>query len=134
MKRAFNNKGTKQKKLLAQVLLLCALSMSCQQKQASPIHQTANTPPQAAPSTKPQVFIYHVDGVVTRTNPNYPSIELNHEEIPGHMNAMIMEWYVKDVSLLDSIKPGDKVEFTLEVTQGGSEIITGIKKRNGKTP
>lgn len=50
------------------------------------------------------------------------------------MDAMIMEWYVKDVSLLDSIKPGDKVEFTLEVTVGGSEIITAIKKRSGKNP
>lgn len=128
-----SNKGTKQKKPLAQVLLLCALSMSCRQKQPAPLRQTANTPPQAAPSTKPRVFIYHVDGVVTRTNPKFPSIELNHEEIPGHMDAMTMEWYVKDVSLLNSIEPGDKVEFTLEVTEGSSEIITAIKKRSGKT-
>ena len=107
---------------------------SCQQKQSSPPHETANAQPQAAPSTKPRISIYHVDGVVTRTNPNYPSIELNHEEIPGHMNAMIMEWYVKDVSLLTSIKPGDKVEFTLEITEGGSEIIKKKKKRNGENP
>jgi Cu/Ag efflux protein CusF len=128
-------------KARGRVLLGVALSLStcaaaCSQKPAETVHQAATTTPQprAALSRwvkKPkeaEVSVYRGLGVVTRTNPSFPSVEINHEAIKDHMPPMLMEWYVKDISLLKSIKPGDKVEFTLEVPEGGTEIITELRK------
>jgi Cu/Ag efflux protein CusF len=56
------------------------------------------------------------------------SVELDHEDIPGLMPAMIMEFYVKDKQMLVPLKVGDKVEFTIE-EKNNTEIISAIKKR-----
>ena len=74
----------------------------------------------SAPAVK--VEIYHGKGTVTNTNPKFPSVEVDHEEIVGLMPALKMEFYVKDVSLLKNLKPGDKIEFTLENGVGGLKI------------
>ena len=44
------------------------------------------------------------------------------------MPAMIMEFYVKDRSMLDGIKVGDLVDFTIE-EKGSTEIISELKKK-----
>lgn len=54
-------------------------------------------------------------------------IEINHEEIKDLMPAMQMEFWVRDKSLLDQVKEGDRVDFTvLERTDG--EYLTELKK------
>jgi Cu/Ag efflux protein CusF len=59
-------------------------------------------------------------------------VELNHEEIKGLMPPMTMEYYVKDKALLQGIKVGQKVDFTIE-DWGGNETISAITPRpNGK--
>ena len=113
--------------VLALSLLACAAS--CAQKQAQPDDQATPSRPRAELSKEAMVSIYHGVGVVKRVDPAFPAVEINHEEIKGHMPPMIMEWYVKDVSLLKSIKPGDKVAFTLEVPKGGTEVVSEITKR-----
>jgi protein SCO1/2 len=80
----------------------------------------------SAPSTK--INYYKSSGVVVKTDPKFPSIELDHEEIKGLMPAMRMEFYVKDKALLEGLKKGDQVLFTLE-DKGGAELITEIKKK-----
>lgn len=68
---------------------------------------------------------------MVRENPydkSLASVELNHGEIVGLMPAMRMEFYVKERSLLDGIKVGDVVEFTIE-EKGTSETISEIKKK-----
>jgi protein SCO1/2 len=67
-------------------------------------------------------------GTVVAINPARPSVEINHQEIKGFMPAMQMEFYVKDKSALDSIKPGDQVNFTVEVNSG-IEVVTAIQTR-----
>lgn len=115
--------------LVVLALSLLAYAASCAQKQAKPGDQAAHSQPRTDLSKEARVSTYHGIGIVKRINPAFPSVEIDHEEIKGHMPAMIMEWYVKDVSLLKSIKPGDQVEFTLEVPKGGTEVISEIKKR-----
>jgi Cu/Ag efflux protein CusF len=94
----------------------------------TPSNQTVSpSPPQ------PEVRHFNGVGVITKivTEPKYgnePSVELNHEEIEGLMPAMIMEFYVKDKALLNNLKVGDNVEFTIE-EKGGSEIVSAIKKK-----
>ncbi len=100
----------------------------------SPSPHTAKPgPTKTAAAPQPEARHYKGVGIVTKivTEPKYgnePSVELNHEEIEGLMPAMIMEFYVKDKALLNNLKVGDKVEFTIE-EKGGSEIISAIKGR-----
>jgi len=44
-------------------------------------------------------------------------IYLNHEEMPGFMEAMSMGYDVRDPALLDGIMPGNFVEFRVVVEQ-----------------
>jgi Cu/Ag efflux protein CusF len=117
--------------------MIVLFSFSCQKRPAptsQPVtNQTAtNTPPT---ETSPvEVRSFHGTGIVTkvvRENPydkSLASVELNHGEIVGLMPAMLMEFYVKHVSLLDGLKVGDVVDFTIE-EKGSSEIISEIKKK-----
>ena len=47
---------------------------------------------------------YDVKGKVVAVNPDKPSVTLDHEDIPGLMNAMTMEFDVPDRKLLEGIK------------------------------
>jgi Cu/Ag efflux protein CusF len=69
---------------------------------------------------------YPGTGVVTIINFKEGWVEINHEEIEGLMPAMQMEWSVKDRSLMEKIKVGDRVNFVV-VETGRGEIITDIK-------
>jgi len=65
--------------------------------------------------------------VVKSIDAKRPSIKIDHEDIPGLMPAMTMEFYVRDVSLLEGIKTGDTIEFTVENGVSGLSIAE-IKK------
>ncbi|MGZ8847780.1 MAG: copper-binding protein, partial [Pyrinomonadaceae bacterium] len=54
-------------------------------------------------------------------------VEIDHEEIKDLMPAMQMEFNVKDKSLLNDVKAGDRVNFTIVETEKG-EFLTAIKK------
>ena len=58
--------------------------------------------------------LFHGVGVVTAVNPRAAAVTLDHEEIKGFMAAMIMMYRVRPFSLAAGLKPGDKVEFTID--------------------
>ncbi len=66
-------------------------------------------------------------GIVKKIDKTKKSITIDHEEIKGLMEAMTMDFHVKDGSLLDSLKEGDKIEFTLQ-NEANVEFISAIKK------
>ena len=53
---------------------------------------------------------------------------ISHEKIEGYMEAMTMDYRVKDASLLDSVRVGAGVDFTLE-DAAGTASITGLQRR-----
>jgi len=71
---------------------------------------------------------YAGTGVVVVVNRKEGWIEINHDDIPNLMPAMQMEFWVKNGSLLDNVKPGDRVDFTIVETAEG-EFLTDLKKR-----
>ena len=88
--------------------------------------------PQAAASTTPTPSIpkdgnYPARCKVTKINEKNGSIELDHEDIPGVMPAMRMEFNVRDKAMLNGLKVGDAVDFTLEYKHP-AETIVAIKK------
>jgi Cu/Ag efflux protein CusF len=115
------------------VMLLGILLTSCQKqnnqtKSASPTPGTA-TSTQGPPGFPPPVLNkpYPGTGVVAEINRSEGWIEINHQEIKGLMPAMQMEFNVKDKSLFDKAKVGDRVDFTIVETEEG-EYLTEIKK------
>jgi Cu/Ag efflux protein CusF len=77
----------------------------------------------AAPPGK----VHHAVGVVVVVSPETSSIKIDHEEIKDFMPAMSMKFVVRDKTLLNDVKPNDRVEFdVVEATEG--YVITAIKK------
>ena len=76
-------------------------------------------------STKPKIF--QVKGVVISVKPKEKSIEIKHEEIPGYMPAMTMGFRTASPKIVESVKVGDAVRFTLRGTPPNL-AITAIEK------
>lgn len=85
--------------------------------------------------TKPEnVKRYPLTGKVIAINKTEKTATISHDEIPGYMEAMTMEFKVKNDSDLDNMKPGDRISGDLVVTdtsawieimaitQGGAEL------------
>ena len=104
------------------------------QAAASPIPWKTIEPPAQVAAGTPQaqqtpaaVKSYSGTGVVRLINLEEGWLEIDHEEIPGFMAAMQMEWSVKDRAMLKSVKVGDRVNFTVE-DNNGTQVITELKK------
>jgi mono/diheme cytochrome c family protein len=70
---------------------------------------------------------YKAVGVVKNLDADAGKITIDSEEIAGYMPAMEMTAPVGDAKTLESVRPGDKVEFELERT-GSGLLITALKK------
>ena len=77
--------------------------------------------------TSAEAKVFSGEGVVEGIDKSGEMIQINHGDIKGYMPAMSMPYRVKDRSMLDLVKPGDKVTFTLEDTSKGAVLIE-IKK------
>ena len=72
---------------------------------------------------EPQTVV--ADGKVVATVPNVSQIVVEHGEIKGFMDAMTMGYRVDPPSLLEGLKSGDKVRFTIDVPK---KAIVKIEK------
>src|SRR6266699_2007458 len=72
--------------------------------------------------------LYDVRGKVVAMDPAKPAVTLDHEDIPGLMKAMQMEFKVEDAKLLENIKVGDQVQGQLKKAESGY-VITRLEKR-----
>jgi protein SCO1/2 len=72
--------------------------------------------------------VYNVKGTVQEVKPAQKSVKIAHEKIPNYMDAMTMDFDVKDAKELSSLQPGDYVSFRMVVTEkdGWIENITRI--------
>jgi protein SCO1/2 len=75
--------------------------------------------------TKEASNLFHGVGVVTDLDVASAAVTLDHEAIPGLMDAMEMAYRVRSPSLIDGLHKGDKIEFTVE---GSTYVIVGVKK------
>lgn len=118
------------------IILLLLLITSCQKQEravqtAQPV--PSSTIPARPPGYPPPVMNqpYPATGVVVLINRKEGWIEINHEEIKGLMPAMQMEFWVRDKSLFDNAKAGDRVDFTIVETEKG-EYLTELKRASNK--
>jgi Cu/Ag efflux protein CusF len=70
---------------------------------------------------------YEATGVVRAGLPEVGILVVTHGEIPGYMPAMTMGFRTASPEILESVKPGDTVRFTLRGTPPNM-AITAIDK------
>jgi len=74
---------------------------------------------------------YDIRGKVVAVDPAKPAVTLDHEDIPGLMKAMQMEFKVEDPKLLEGMNVGDQVQGRLKKGESGY-VITQLEKRPGR--
>jgi len=54
------------------------------------------------------------------------SVNINHSEIEGFMDAMAMPYFVKDPALVEGLEQGQDIEFRIVVEDGGFYFVDRI--------
>lgn len=72
--------------------------------------------------------VYDVRGNVVALDAGKKVVTLDHEDIPGLMKAMTMDFPVGDARVLDGLKAGDAVEGKI-TSEGGRYSVTSLEKR-----
>ena len=67
--------------------------------------------------------VYKLRGKVVATNPATGEVTLNHEAIPGFMDAMTMPYKLKDPNILSELHPGDVITADVLVSQGSDASV-----------
>jgi len=68
-------------------------------------------------STTENFKVYKLRGKVVRTDSAKGEVTLNHEAVPGFMDAMTMPYKLKDPNVLSELHPGDVVTADVLVSQ-----------------
>ena len=77
------------------------------------------------PQLKPKPKTVTGEGTVVALRPDRQQVVVEHGEIKDFMDAMTMGYKVAPSSLLNTVKPGDKVRFTIDTA---AKTITKIDK------
>ncbi|MEO8381719.1 MAG: copper-binding protein [Acidobacteriota bacterium] len=79
------------------------------------------------PLSEPGEKLYAVRGVVTSRNPEQNSLNLDHEDIPGFMPAMRMDYTVRGAEVATLPADKSRIEAKLHVTER-AYWITDVKR------
>jgi protein SCO1/2 len=90
------------RRLLASPLLALIVLAGCHSGQKPPAQQNYK--------------VYHLRGKVVSTDAAKGEVTVNHEAIPGLMEAMTMPYKLKDASILGELHPGDVITADLLVS------------------
>jgi len=72
----------------------------------------------AAPNASdPNARFYSAQGVVEQIAPDRGAVKIHHQNIPGYMMEMTMDFPAQNTNELNGISPGDQITFTLVVTE-----------------
>ena len=63
----------------------------------------------ASSAGRPEAKTYHLRGKIVATSPAGAQVTVNHQAIPGLMDAMTMPYKVVDPSVLSELHPGDLI-------------------------
>lgn len=84
-----------------------------------------SSPEKPAPAvTGPREFTFR--GVVKGVEPEEGIVSIDHEDIPGLMPAMLMDFKPEDRSLLEDVLAGDEVEGRLEASYDSEGKLSGL--------
>ncbi len=76
--------------------------------------------------------VYEVRGVMRGVQYEGAALVVDHEAIPGFMDAMRMTFRMKDPSQIHTLAPGDKIRFDL-IVDGDEMHIENVERLPGET-
>lgn len=79
------------------------------------------------PLNEPGEKIYNLKGKILARDRGDNTVRLDHEAIPGYMEAMTMDYSVRGADVSSLPPDGSRITATLHVTDRGY-WITGVKK------
>lgn len=74
-------------------------------------------------SSASDVTVFHLRGKVVSTDAAHGLVVLDHEAIPGFMEAMTMPYQLKDASILSELHPGDVITADVLVSKSAQQTI-----------
>ena len=74
-------------------------------------------------NSKTDVTVYHLRGKVISTDAAHGIAVLDHEAIPGFMEAMTMPYQLKDPSIVSELHPGDVITADVLVSKSSQETV-----------
>jgi protein SCO1/2 len=111
----------------ATLLAACGPDRGGGQGAASPAASPTAQPGAGSSAASPAAQ-HDIRGRVDAISRERGTITLDHEEIPGVMAAMKMEYSVSDPALLDRLSVADSVAGRIE-QRAGSYVIVSLQKR-----
>ncbi len=111
----------------AAVLLLAAGAFACRKAEIPSGAPSKPAIEAGAPApVGPDAKRYPFKGVITKIDPARVRITVDHEEIPGFMSAMTMDFPVRDdPKVIAFLRPGDRIEAVL-VVDGSTYFLEQI--------
>jgi Cu/Ag efflux protein CusF len=76
----------------------------------------------------PAARTYDFPGVVTSIDVGKPAVTIDHQDVPGLMSAMEMEFPVRDPAILEGLSVGDRVTGEFQVDPSG-QVVTRLKRQ-----
>ena len=114
------------------LLLLLAIGSGCDAGRAEPEAHHQDTEQAGTQSeTEPDVELYDSRGTLLWAEAG--RVYLNHEEIPGFMDAMAMGYDLDDPSIAEGIEPGTTVLFRVVVEPDGHFYIDQMARESEKS-
>ena len=86
---------------------------------------TESDAPEATDERSPR---YTTRGTVEEIREERRQIVVHHEAIPGYMPEMTMPFLVEDLSLLQGLAAGQRIELTFSVEPGGRHVARAIRR------
>lgn len=71
---------------------------------------------------------YEFRGVVLEVHKDKRELRISHQDIPGYMRGMTMNFPVHDAAALATLAPGDDITATLNVAAPGDYWLSNIRK------
>lgn len=120
MRASLTMQHTMQKTSALALSLLLALAGAAQAHDSNASHGH-----EARPATTGQTSFPQVEATVRTVDKSAKKITLRHGEIPNlDMGPMTMVFQVADPALLDKVKAGDKVLFTVDKIKGAYTVLS----------
>jgi len=88
--------------------------------------QSGNTNDTTVATTAATVKQGEGRGLVQSIDSSSKNVTIAHNDIPGVMDAMTMSYPVENPALLQGVKAGDSVIFTLKEPEVGEYVISAI--------
>ena len=108
--------------------LLCCLCVVTALTGCAPTHPTSSNSQLISPSTNSPVITatkanrFEVKGWLKEMDAAQRKVRILHDDIPGYMEKMSMEFEVRGATEWPALKVGDRVAFTLQATESDGWI------------